>query len=166
MRRERKKDVQNLVLTRIDDRLIHGQVVTAWIRRYPINCILIVDDELAQNRLMERIYKAAAPVGVEVLIKSVQNAGAWLSEDEKKGEQILVLVKIPRAIEKLLEQNIPIEKVILGGMGAGKGRKTFIKNVSASEDEIESFRNMNAKGIEIVYQLVPDEKETPIKKLL
>ena len=42
----------------------------------------------------------------------------------------------------------------------------FIKNVSASEDEIESFRNMNAKGIEIVYQLVPDEKETPIKKLL
>ena len=100
------------------------------------------------------------------MIKSVQDAGAWLSEDEKKGEQILVLVKIPRAIEKLLEQNIPIEKVILGGMGAGKGRKTFIKNVSASEDEIESFRNMNAKGIEIVYQLVPDEKETPIKKLL
>ena len=48
--------MRNIVLTRIDDRLIHGQVVTAWIRRYPINCILIVDDELAQNRLMERIY--------------------------------------------------------------------------------------------------------------
>ena len=49
---------------RIDDRLIHGQVVTAWIKQYPINKILIIDDELSQNRLMERIYKAAAPMGV------------------------------------------------------------------------------------------------------
>lgn len=158
--------MRNIILTRIDDRLIHGQVVTAWIRRYPINCILIVDDELSKNRLMERIYKAAAPVGVEVLIKSVQDASEWLLEDEKRGEQILILVKVPNVIEKLLEQGILIEKVILGGMGAGKGRKTFIKNVSASEEEIESFRKINSKGIEIVYQLVPDEKETPIKKLL
>lgn len=158
--------MRNIILTRIDDRLIHGQVVTAWIRRYPINCILIVDDELSKNRLMERIYKAAAPVGVEVLIKSVQDASEWLLEDEKRGEQILILVKVPNVIEKLLEQGILIEKVILGGMGAGKGRKTFIKNVSVSEEEIESFRNINSKGIEIVYQLVPDEKETPIKKLL
>lgn len=75
-------------------------------------------------------------------------------------------LKYQEQLKNCLSRNIPIEKVILGGMGAGKGRKTFIKNVSASEDEIESFRNMNAKGIEIVYQLVPDEKETPIKKLL
>ena len=114
--------MRNIILTRIDDRLIHGQVVTAWIRRYPINCILIVDDELSKNRLMERIYKAAAPVGVEVLIKSVQDASEWLLEDEKRGEQILILVKVPNVIEKLLEQGILIEKVILGGMGAGKGR--------------------------------------------
>ena len=53
--------MKNIVLTRIDDRLIHGQVVTAWIKQYPINKILIIDDELSQNRLMERIYKAAAP---------------------------------------------------------------------------------------------------------
>ena len=69
--------MRNIVLTRIDDRLIHGQVVTAWIRRYPINRILIVDDELSKNRLMERIYRAAAPVGTEVLIKPVQEAAAF-----------------------------------------------------------------------------------------
>ena len=56
--------MKNIVLTRIDDRLIHGQVVTAWIKQYPINKILIIDDELSQNRLMERIYKAAAPIGM------------------------------------------------------------------------------------------------------
>ena len=158
--------MRNIMLTRIDDRLIHGQVVTAWIRRYPINRILIVDDELAKNRLMERIYKAAAPVGVEVLIKSVEDAVSWLQEEGEKGENILILVKVPEVLEALLERQIPIEKVILGGMGARKGRKTFIKNVSASEEEIQSFRNIADRGIEIVYQLIPDEKETPIKKLL
>lgn len=158
--------MRNIILTRIDDRLIHGQVVTAWIRRYPINRILIIDDELAKNRLMERIYKAAAPMGVEVIIKSVKDGSDWLLEDQEKGEQILILVKVPNVVEKLLENQISIEKVILGGMGAGKGRKTFIKNVSASEEEIESFRNISSQGIDIVYQLVPDEKETSIKKLL
>ena len=144
--------MRNIVLTRIDDRLIHGQVVTAWIRRYPINRILIVDDELSKNRLMERIYRAAAPVGTEVLIKPVQEAAAFLREDG--------------VIEALLEGEVEIKKVILGGMAAGKGRKTFIRNVSASREEIECMRRISERGIELSYQLVPDEKETDLKKLL
>ena len=48
--------MKNVLVTRIDDRLIHGQVVTAWIKQYPINKILIIDDELSRNKLMERIY--------------------------------------------------------------------------------------------------------------
>lgn len=103
--------MRNIVLTRIDDRLIHGQVVTAWIRRYPINCILIVDDELAQNRLMERIYKAAAPVGVEVLIKSVQDAGAWLSEDEKKENKFLFWLKYQEQLKNCLSRISQLKKL-------------------------------------------------------
>lgn len=158
--------MRNITLTRIDDRLIHGQVVTAWIRRYPINRILIIDDELSKNRLMERIYRAAAPVGVEVLIKPVDEAVKFLKENGERGESILILVKIPEVIESLLERGIEIRKVILGGMAARKGRKTFIKNVSASGEEIESMRRICGQGIEMIYQLVPDEKETNIKKLL
>lgn len=56
--------------------------------------------------------------------------------------------------------------MILGGMAAGKGRKTFIKNVSASREEIECMRRISERGIELSYQLVPDEKETDLKKLL
>ena len=53
--------MKNIALARIDDRLIHGQVVTAWIKQYPINKILIIDDELSRNSLMKRIYVAAGP---------------------------------------------------------------------------------------------------------
>ena len=133
--------MKNIVLTRIDDRLIHGQVVTAWIKQYPINKILIIDDELSQNRLMERIYKAAAPMGVEVLIQSVSEAREFLKE------------------------GIEIKKVILGGMGAKNGRKTFNRNVSASGEEVECFKRIVEGGVEIFYQLVPNDKAVNIRSL-
>ena len=71
--------------------------MTAWIKQYPINKILIIDDELSQNRLMERIYKAAAPMGVEVLIQSVSEAREFLKEEPVKGENFLILVKVPES---------------------------------------------------------------------
>ena len=55
--------MKNILVARVDDRLIHGQVMTAWIKSYPINHILIVDDELSKNQLMLNIYKAAMPAG-------------------------------------------------------------------------------------------------------
>ena len=151
--------MKNIVLTRIDDRLIHGQVVTAWIKQYPINKILIIDDELSQNRLMERIYKAAAPMGVEVLIQSVSEAREFLKEEPVKGENFLILVKVPEIIESLLKEGI------LGGMGAKNGRKTFNRNVSASGEEVECFKRIVEGGVEIFYQLVPNDKAVNIRSL-
>ncbi len=158
--------MKNIVLTRIDDRLIHGQVVTAWIKQYPVTQILIIDDELSTNRLMERIYTAAAPIGIGIWIKSVQDAIAFLHEDAQDGENYLILVKVPQTIEALLESDIKIGKVILGGMGAKQGRKTFNRNISANQDETDSFRRIIDRGTEIFYQLVPNDKAVNIKSIL
>lgn len=157
--------MKNIILTRIDDRLIHGQVVTAWIKQYPINKILIIDDELSQNRLMERIYKAASPMGVEVLIQAVSGAIEFLLKEPTRGENLLILVKVPEIIETLLKEGIVIKKVILGGMGAKNGRKTFNRNVSASEEEVLCFKRIVEEGVEIFYQLVPNDKAVNIKSL-
>jgi len=158
--------MKNIVLTRIDDRLIHGQVVTAWIKQYPVNQILIVDDELSTNRLMERIYTAAAPIGVEIGIKSVRDAISFLLEDQVPGENYLILVKVPEVIEALLDGGVSFNKVILGGMGAKTGRKTFNRNVSASSEEVESFQRIIGRGTEIFYQLVPNDKAVNIRNIL
>lgn len=158
--------MRNVLVTRIDDRLIHGQVVTAWIKVYPINKILIIDDELSKNQLMLRIYKAAAPTGVEVVLMNQEDAAEYLLDDPVKGENIMVLVKIPEVIEKIINQGYETSKIILGGMGASEKRKRFNRNVSASEEEIASFRRIVDKGIKIVYQLVPNDREMDIKELL
>lgn len=158
--------MKHILVTRIDDRLIHGQVVTAWIKQYPINKILIIDNELSKNKLMGRIYKAAAPVGIEVVIMDQEMAEGFLKEDPGLKENLMILVKVPQALEKLIGNGISIDKIILGGMGAKPGRKTFNRNVSANEQETECFKRIIERGVEIYYQLVPNDKEVNIRKML
>ena len=158
--------MKHILVTRIDDRLIHGQVVTAWIKQYPINKILIIDNELSRNKLMERIYKAAAPVGIEVVIMDQEMAEGFLKEDPGPKENLMILVKVPQVLEKLIGSGISIDKIILGGMGAKPGRKTFNKNVSANEEETGCFKRIIEGGVEIYYQLGPNDKEVNIRKML
>ena len=158
--------MKKIIVARIDDRLIHGQVVTSWIKAYPITEILIIAGDLAQNMLMQRIYKSVAPEGIDVNIMNNEHAMNYLHEDEKKNENLMILVKTPEIFEFLIENGIQLTKIILGGMGSKPGRETVIRNVSANESERESLRRLIDRGIKIVYQMVPVDKEIEVEKLL
>lgn len=157
--------MKEILVTRIDDRLIHGQVVTAWVKTFPVTTILIVDDALAENLLLNRIYKSAAPDGINVKIEKTEDARKYLKETSGKEERIMILVKTPEVILDLLENEIPITEVILGGMGARPDRTTLNRNVSASEDEIETMKKILKKA-PIYYQLVPNEKKMDLTKII
>lgn len=158
--------MKNILVARIDDRLIHGQVVTSWVKSYPITEILIVADDLAKNMLMQRIYKSVAPAGIEVKIMTNSGALSYLQQDSKKEENLLILVKTPEVFEYLVENGISLSKIVLGGMGLLPGREVLIRNVSANEAERESLKRLIASGIKIVYQMLPANKERDIEKLL
>ncbi len=153
-----------IILTRIDDRLIHGQVVTAWMKYYPTNHIVIVDDVLSKNMIMQRLYKAAAPSGIDLNIYTVHEGVQFLKEDHQKN--VMLLVKNPLVLEALIDEDVKIESVVLGGMGSNPERTQFIKNVFASDPERTSFKRIMDKGIPINYQLVPDDRAINIENLL
>jgi PTS system mannose-specific IIB component len=158
--------MRNIVLCRIDDRLIHGQVVTAWVKQTNGNRIIIVDNALTKDAFMQKILKAAAPPGIKVDVLTVEDASAVLTEDAAEGEKIIILVKVPEAIEALMDNGVRFEKIILGGMGAKTGRTKFNKNVSASAEETSTMKRIIEKGTPIFFQLVPTEKAADIQKLL
>lgn len=158
--------MKNVTVARIDDRLIHGQVVTSWIKAYPITDILIIAEDLAKNMLMQRIYKSVAPEGIDVKILDNPGSIDFLKEGQKKSENIMILAKTPDVFDYLVENGLKLPKIILGGMGSKPGRETLIRNVSANEAERETFRRLIDRGIRIVYQMVPGDKEVDIKKLL
>lgn len=157
--------MKELVLVRIDDRLIHGQVVTQWIKTCHANVIYVIDDALKTNTLMNRVLKAAAPPGVQVLVQTADEAIESLMGEPGKNEKVLILVKIPQVLEKLIDNGVQIPKIILGGMGLTAARKRFHKNVAASEEEVECMKRIVSKGVPIFYQIVPSDSALNIEKL-
>lgn len=155
-----------ILVARIDDRLIHGQVVTSWVKAYPITEILIIAEDLAQNMLMQRIYKSVAPAGIDVNILNNLDALNYLQSDSKVDQNLLILVKTPDVFEYLIDNGVSIPKIILGGMGLKPGRETLIKNIAANDAERACLSRLVSKGIKIVYQLVPSSSEKAVERLL
>lgn len=157
--------MRDIVLARIDDRLIHGQVITAWVKHVGANAIVIVDNELAKNKLMQRIYVASTPSDTELKILSMEEAIEYL-KGGNSSSKVLVLAKVPQILEELIEREVNISDVILGGMGSNATRKKIIRNAYANDDEVDSMKRMMKKGISVSFQLVPDEKNTDLNKVL
>ena len=153
-------------LIRIDDRLIHGQIATQWLKYAHGNKVLIIDDKVPEQPMQVRILKAAAPPGIKVIIKNVADGIEYCKKDPKPDESIVMLVKVPEVIEKLVDAGVDIKTVILGGMGFKEGKKRLNKNVSAFPEEIECMKRLASRGIEIYYHLVPEEAPQSLDKVL
>ena len=158
--------MKNIVVARVDDRLIHGQVVTEWIPGYSANRVVIVDDTVAKDAFNTKLIKLLAPSGVKVDVYSVEDGIKELLGEAKSGEKIVVLTKTPISFERLADGGVELKDVILGGMGMRGERKPFVKNVSCSPAEIVSIKNMMNKGIHVFYQLVPDQRAIEITDLV
>jgi len=156
--------MKNLNLVRIDDRLIHGQVMTAWVKFVKARRIIIVDDKVSRDDFMKTIIIMAAPSDVEVDIYTEEEA----DEELKKGLAVstILLVKTPFVLNNLIKKGIKIETVNVGGMAMANNRTTLFKNIAASMDEREIFKNLIENGIDIKIQIVPSEKIYNIKNYL
>lgn len=155
----------NIVLTRIDDRLIHGQVVTAWAKITKGNYIMVIDDEVAQDEFMISILKMAAPNSFKIGVYTIEEASKIL-QGEDTGERVILLVKRPETVLNLINNGVEIKELNLGGMGATVGRKQLYRNISISEDEKNCFKELINKGVHVFVQIVPDASAMNIQTML
>ncbi|MGX2944085.1 PTS system mannose/fructose/N-acetylgalactosamine-transporter subunit IIB [Enterococcus alishanensis] len=158
--------MSEIVLTRVDDRLIHGQVMTAWVKKTRANQILIIDEEVAKDDFMSEILKMSAPSGIEIAVKGLEDAVTFLQEQETANKRLIILVKAPITIEALIDRGIVIDKLVVGGMGAKENRRVLYKNISASDEERETFKKLIDRGVPVVIHIIPDQKETDLSKYL
>lgn len=151
--------MKNVVLARVDDRLIHGEVVSVWTPSLQVNRIIIVDDEVSQDKFNKRVIKALAPNGVKCNVYSVERGAEILQRDSKEAsERVMILTKSPITYERMAELGLNLPEINLGGMGLRGERTPFIKNVSCSPDEIEAIKKLRERGTRVYYQLVPEQQ--------
>lgn len=156
--------MQNVLLARVDDRLIHGQVMTAWMKRLPAKQIIIIDDKTAKDDFMITVLGMAAPQGVKVHVFDCEKAAALLKKGIKKPS--ILLAKTPLTYTKLIELGVELKAINIGGMGINQERMTLYKNIAASQEEREAMKTMLANGVDIKIQVIPQDNSVEIKKLL
>jgi D-glucosaminate-specific PTS system IIB component len=155
----------SLRLVRIDDRLIHGQVVAGWLRALGARRIVIVDDATARDEFLREVLTLAAPQGVPVEVCDVAAGATRCIELAATPEPVMVLVRSPRTVLSLRQAGVPIEIVDLGGMGAGPGRRRLHKTISVSPDEIREMRELEQLGTRVEIQIVADDRPIPFGSL-
>jgi PTS system mannose-specific IIB component len=157
--------MKNLEFTRIDDRLIHGQVVAAWLHAYSkVQHIIVIDDKTRQDPFMQEMFSLLVPSGITIEILSVAEATEKLKEGLAK--PTMVIVKVPQTIKALIDAGIDINFVNIGGMGMTPGRKKFFQNVSTSPEENEILKELGEKGIKVEIQIIPAQKKVDVKSLI
>lgn len=158
--------MSKIVLTRVDSRLIHGQVVTKWLQQSGANEILVVSDELEQDEFLQSIYLMAAPPGVEVVIKGVESVKNYWEEAAEKSSKVLFLVPDLTTLKSAVDDGIVTQGIQVGGLGGGPNRKNVVKNINLSEEDVAIFESLLSKNMEVYFQAIPEETPVPIQKLI
>lgn len=156
--------LNNLFLVRVDDRLIHGQVMTAWMKTYnQTEQIIIVDDQVANDEFMLTVLKNAAPKGIRTRAITEEKAIQVLQKGLKHPS--IILVKSICTLRSIIDAGIDIDAINIGGMGMKEGRTPLYKNVSASEEERACIRDFKARGIDVAIQITPAQQRIELNKV-
>ena len=152
-------------MVRIDDRLIHGQVIAVWCRHRRFTRIVIVDDGVAADSFMQEVLRLAAPPGLEVDILSVEEGIDTLCGNLPNRDTTMVLLKSPQVARRLYDGGLKYSALNIGGIGSGPGRKNIFKNIAVSKEEIVILKYLMEQGVEITLLTVPGEKSKAFSDL-
>ena len=147
-----------LALLRIDDRLIHGQIVTTWVKEVKATNIIIANDALSKDEFIKDVITMAAPPTVKAEVKSIKETVRTINSEEFKTKRVLILTKNVEDVLALKDEGLEIKYLNVGGMGAGKNTKVIYRNISITDKQLEILRELKAQGVEIEFKLVPAEK--------
>jgi mannose/fructose/N-acetylgalactosamine-specific phosphotransferase system component IIB len=156
-----------IALYRIDDRLIHGQVVVGWGQPLGLGFIVLVDDEVASSEWEQELYRMGVPPEMSVQFYTVDDAAARLAELQKRPEPGIVLVGDIGTMARLVEQAAGrIRAVNVGGVHHSLGRVQRLRFVFLTPAEEQGLRDIAAQGVDVSAQDVPSARPVPLGELL
>jgi mannose/fructose/N-acetylgalactosamine-specific phosphotransferase system component IIB len=155
-----------ILLYRVDERLIHGQVVVGWGNSLKFDQVVLVNDQVASNAWERELYLACVPPEIKATILSVDQAARRILKNGFAKERTVVLVDSPFDILRMAERGVKISAVNVGGVHSRSGRKKILPYLFLSEEEISAFRKMISAGVTCDCQDVPLAEKHDLSSLL
>lgn len=150
---------------RIDDRLIHGQVVGFWIPHFSLDRILIVDNEIAKDEMRKTALRFGMPNQTKLTVFEAEKAAEKLKRNIDKGIRLMILVQGPKPLVQLIEHGYSISSVTIGNMSTKPEAVSIRKTLFVSPEEREDFVKLAKYGVTLYSQMVPNEQKEDITNL-
>ena len=153
-------------LLRIDDRLIHGQVATSWVKATKCDAIFAVNDAVTNDTLRKTLLMQVAPPDIKTFIISVEKAIAVYHNPKYADTRVLMLVTNPADIVRLVDGGVKIETVNVGGITFKEGNKLISSAVAIGHEDLSAFKKLRDLGVELeIRKLASHPKEDLAPKL-
>jgi mannose/fructose/sorbose-specific phosphotransferase system IIB component len=157
----------DIVLVRIDDRLIHGQVVEGWLKAIGANHIVVLSDEVAADKMQQILLSMAVPRNIKVTNFAVEEGAKKLQEAGFGGkERILLLLSRPADVLRLLNYGMKLASVNVGGMHFSQGKKQILRNVSVDEGDLKSLKAIADLGVTLEGRVLPADEMINVSEVV
>ncbi|MDR0217296.1 MAG: PTS N-acetylgalactosamine transporter subunit IIB [Enterobacteriaceae bacterium] len=155
----------NILMTRIDNRLIHGQVGLTWVNTLGVNLIVVANDEAADDPVQQSLMDMVISDGVETRYFTLQKTIDVIYKASQR-QKIFIVCKTPQDVLALVKGHVPIDFVNVGNMHFSEGKVRIHKTVSVDNSDIDAFRELGELGIPCEIRRVPDETGESVANLL
>ncbi|AJI94011.1 PTS system mannose-specific EIIAB component [Yersinia ruckeri] len=161
-----QNDHMKIGLARIDDRLIHGQVATRWTKETNVNRIIVVSDEVAADHMRKTLLTQVAPPGVTAHVVDVEKAIRVYNNPKYAKDRVMLLFTNPTDVLRLVEGGVEIKSINIGGMAFRQGKTQVNNAVSVDEKDINAFKKLNERGIELEVRKVSSDSRLKMMDLI
>lgn len=157
---------ENIVNTRIDERLIHGQVAGIWSTSLSTQRIIVANDEAATDPLQKSSLRMAAPSSMRLSVLGVEAAAKNIQSGKYGKQRLFLLFKNPKDVLRFIEAQGPIKTVNVGNMSYKEGAREVTKSIQVLPEEEQIFETIASKSVTVTAQLVPNDPVVDFMKKL
>lgn len=154
------------VFTRIDSRLIHGQVAGTWVPFIAPQTFIAASDNAAHDKLRKSLLLQVAPAGVKTNVLDIAKAGRVYNNPKYTGMKTMFVVESPVDVVRLLDEGVKIDEVNVGGVTFKTGMVQLSDAVYASEEHLEAYRELLKRGVKLTVQQLPNHSPVDLAKIL
>lgn len=151
-----------IVLARVDQRLVHGIVVTQWATEVQATRIMVIDDEVSKDEALKASMRLSKPVGTGMSIIDTEKATANFLNGNYSNQRVLIVVKEPETYLRLLEAGVEIPGVNLGIIFYLEGKKKLSSWVAVDEKQEADIEALRSAGVPVSIRYVPTDSEQPV----
>ena len=147
-----------IVLVRVDNRLIHGQVMEAWVPYVNANCIVVANDSVANSPIKRAMMEACVPRGIELHIGSVAEITEMFHEGQIKASKVMLLFETSTDALKSYRRGLKFDRLNLGNMHAADGKVAVSCTLCIDGEDVGNLKKLESSGVEITAQCIPQDQ--------